>query len=131
MLESAPSVARSFSLVVRRTTMFLLATTGFGIAVMYAASNLMFGVSRHSQDMTVSTSECRPVGAECRTMADELLDRAIAVQQRAGLTCVAKAELTDVVLFQYSTDQHVSALTFDGALDASGKKLGWVKRYCR
>ena len=131
MLESAPSMARSFSLAVRRMTMICLGTAVFGTLVLYLASTMMFGLSRHTQDMTVSTSQCGGSKESCRTVADELLSRAVAVQQRAGLTCSAKASLTDVVLFQYSSDQHVVTLKFDEALAASGKKLGWVQRYCR
>lgn len=110
--------------------MVFLGTAVFGTLTLYFASSLMFGVSRHAQDLTVSTSECGGVKVSCKTMADSMLTRAIVQQEHAGLTCSAEPSLSDVVLFQYSADQHVAALTFDGALNASGHKLGWVERYC-
>lgn len=130
MIESAPSMARSFSLVVRRMTMVFLATAVFGTLALYLMSTVMFGVSRHTQDMTVSTSDCGGIKVSCETMADRLLSRAIAAQERGGLKCTAAPSLVDVVLFQYESDQHVEPLTFDAALAASGQKLGWVQRYC-
>ncbi len=130
MLEFAPSLAQSFSRTVRMMTSIFLGTAIFGTLSLYFLSTQMFGVSRHTQNLTVSTSECGGVRVSCDTMADQLLARAILDQQRAGRTCSAQPSLTDIVLFQYSADQRVSALTFDDALEASGQKLGWVQRYC-
>lgn len=133
MFGAAPLSARSFSLVVRRMTMVFLGTFVFGTLVLGFAANLMFGLSRNNaQDMTVSTGQCgsTSTSTSCR-MAEELVSRAVSTQHAAGLLCTIKPELTDVVLFQYSADQHVAILTFDEALAAAGQKLGWVQRYCR
>lgn len=131
MFETAPSVAEAFSRVVRRLAMIVLTTCVFGALTLYLVSTMMFGVSRHTKDLTVSTAECGAVKASCPTMADELLARAVTAQERGGRTCTDQPSRTDVVLFQYSSDQHVAILAFAEALEASGERLGWVRRYCR
>ncbi len=122
--------AQSFSLTVRRMTMVFLGTFVFGTLAMTLTGSLLFGVSRNAQNMTVSTAECGPRSSSC-PRAEALVSRAVIEQRASGLTCTTKPELTDVVLFQYAVDQRVTTLTFDEALAASGRKLGWVQRYCR
>lgn len=130
MFGATPLSAQSFSLVVRRMTMVFVGTFVFGTLALTFAANLMFGVSRNAQDMTVSTAECGRMSTSC-PVAEKLVARAVIEQRASGLTCTTKPELTDVVLFQYADDQRVAILTFDEALADSGRKLGWVQRYCR
>lgn len=130
MFGAVPFSAKSFSLVVRRMTLIFLGAFVFGTLALTFATSLMFGLSRNGQDVMVSTDECGPQSSVC-LIADELVARAVNAQRASGLTCTTEPELTDVVLFQYTSDRHIAILTFDEALAESRRKLGWVQRYCR
>ncbi|WP_332666997.1 hypothetical protein [Aeromicrobium sp.] len=64
------------------------------------------------------------------TSNETALSAAILKQESAGLTCTEKPALTDVVLFQREGKDEVDVLTFDEALEASGAREGWIRRYC-
>lgn len=93
-------------------------------------SSSLFGLSRNVKQLHITSETCGWVNNYCAPPNTHQLREAISRQSELGLDCASEPVLTDVILFQRSEDLSVDVLTFDQALDAASKKVGWVQRYC-
>lgn len=121
----------SFSRFVRITTMAFLGSTLVALMMLALVSSSLFGLSRNVKQLRITSETCGQSNNYCAPVETQQLRKAIDRQRGLGLGCAIEPVLTDVILFQRSEDLSVEVLTFDQALDASVRKLGWVQRYCR
>lgn len=121
----------SFSRFVRITTAAFFGSLLVGLMVIALVSSSLFGLSRNVRQLRITAETCGEVNNYCAPADTPELSKAIDRQRELGLGCEIEPVLTDSILFQRSDDMSVHVLTLDQALVASGRKLGWVQRYCR
>lgn len=126
------TVARmlAFSRTVRVMTMSFVVTLIVGSMTIYMFWSLTTGAGSKASNLRFAETGCDSTNNYCAPTDTGQLRQAIDRQERQGRSCSAVPALTDSVLFQWSEDLSVDVLSFDEALDAGSKKLGWVQRYC-